>query len=162
MLNLYMSLMRIISNEFNKLLLYNNQYWKEKYINKINNKNNNINNNRGITYNFDKEKHNLMDLCLLSSFYMKGLPKDLLLEGINLIKNLENLYKERREISRGENYKEIKELIDRQEKQLDNIKKKLTYNQNNNNTFLGNSNSTSNIKNNLGFTYMTNYYNVIN
>ena len=158
MINYYMSLIRIITNEFDKLLLYNNQYWKEKYINKYNNKKNNNNynnNNKRMIYNFDKGKHNLMDLCLLSSFYLKGLPKDLLLEGINLVKNLENLYKDKE----GENNEEIKELINRQEKQLDNIKKKLSFNQNNNDTFLGNSNSVGNIKNNLGFTYVTNYYN---
>ena len=50
----------------------------------------------------------------------------------------------------------------RQEKQLDNIKRKLSftqYNQNNYDNYLRNSNSMSNFKNVLGLTYMTNYYN---
>ena len=95
----YFSLIKLISNEFDKLLLYNNNYWKEKYLNKYkNNENNNKSLNNSMELNFDKEKHNLMDLCLLSSSYLKGLPKDLILEGINLIKNLENLYKEKNKV----------------------------------------------------------------
>ena len=163
----YFSLIKLISNEFDKLLLYNNNYWKEKYLNKYkNNENNNKSLNNSMELNFDKEKHNLMDLCLLSSSYLKGLPKDLILEGINLIKNLENLYKEKNKVKDSNDIekKNIKELILSQEKQLDNIKRKLSYNQYNqinfnNHYYLSNSNSASNIKNILGLTYMTNYYN---
>ena len=162
----YFSLIKLISNEFDKLLLYNNNYWKEKYLNKYkNNENNNKSLNNSMELNFDKEKHNLMDLCLLSSSYLKGLPKDLILEGINLIKNLENLYKEKNKVKDSNDIekKNIKELIISQEKQLDNIKRKLSYNQYNqinfnNHYYLSNSNSASNIKNILGLTYMTNYY----
>ena len=162
----YFSLIKLISNEFDKLLLYNNNYWKEKYLNKYkNNENNNKSLNNSMELNFDKEKHNLMDLCLLSSSYLKGLPKDLILEGINLIKNLENLYKEKNKVKDSNDIekKNIKELILSQEKQLDNIKRKLSYNQYNqinfnNYHYLSNSNSASNIKNILGLTYMTNYY----
>ena len=128
----YFSLIKLISNEFDKLLLYNNNYWKEKYLNKYkNNENNNKSLNNSMELNFDKEKHNLMDLCLLSSSYLKGLSKDLILEGINLIKNLENLYKEKNKVkdSNDNEKKNIKELIISQEKQLDNIKRKLSYNQ---------------------------------
>ena len=163
MIEYYISLIRLISNEFDKLLLYNNNFWKEKYLNKYkNNDDNNI--NKSLEFNFDKEKHNLMDLCLLSSSYIKGLPKDLLLEGINLIKNLENLYREKNRIKdSNETEKDnINDLIVRQENQLDNIKRKLSfnqYNQNNYNIHLSNSNSARNIKNILGLTYMTNYYN---
>ena len=167
MIENYFSLIKLISNEFDKLLLYNNNYWKEKYLNKYkNNENNNKSLNNSMELNFDKEKHNLMDLCLLSSSYLKGLPKDLILEGINLIKNLENLYKEKNKVkdSNDNEKKNIKELIISQEKQLDNIKRKLSYNQYNqinfnNHYYLSNSNSASNIKNILGLTYMTNYYN---
>ena len=167
MIENYFSLIKLISNEFDKLLLYNNNYWKEKYLNKYkNNENNNKSLNNSMELNFDKEKHNLMDLCLLSSSYLKGLPKDLILEGINLIKNLENLYKEKNKVKDPNDIekKNIKELILSQEKQLDNIKRKLSYNQYNqinfnNHYYLSNSNSASNIKNILGLTYMTNYYN---
>ena len=167
MIENYFSLIKLISNEFDKLLLYNNNYWKEKYLNKYkNNENNNKSLNNSMELNFDKEKHNLMDLCLLSSSYLKGLPKDLTLEGINLIKNLENLYKEKNKVKDSNDIekKNIKELIISQEKQLDNIKRKLSYNQYNqinfnNYHYLSNSNSASNIKNILGLTYMTNYYN---
>ena len=167
MIEYYISLIRLISNEFDKLLLYNNNYWKEKYLKKFKNTDDNNNINKNIELNFNKEKHDLMDLCLLSSSFMKGLPKDLLLEGINLIKNLENLYKEKNRIKdSNETEKDnINDLIARQEKQLDNIKKKLSYNQfnqSNYNHYLSNSNSTGNIKNILGLTYMTNYYNNIN
>ena len=167
MIEYYISLIRLISNEFDKLLLYNNNYWKEKYLKKFKNTDENNNINKNMELNFNKEKHDLMDLCLLSSSYMKGFPKDLLLEGINLIKNLENLYKEKNRIKdSNETEKDnINDLIARQEKQLDNIKKKLSYNQfnqSNYNHYLSNSNSTSNIKNILGLTYMTNYYNNIN
>ena len=132
MIENYFSLIKLISNEFDKLLLYNNNYWKEKYLNKYkNNENNNKSLNNSMELNFDKEKHNLMDLCLLSSSYLKGLPKDLILEGINLIKNLENLYKEKNKVKDSNDIenKNIKELIISQEKQLDNIKRKLSYNQ---------------------------------
>jgi len=167
MIEYYISLIRLISNEFDKLLLYNNNYWKEKYLKKFKNTDDNNNINKNMELNFNKEKHDLMDLCLLSSSFMKGLPKDLLLEGINLIKNLENLYKEKNRIKdSNETEKDnINDLITRQEKQLDNIKKKLSYNQfnqSNYNHYLSNSNSTGNIKNILGLTYMTNYYNNIN
>jgi len=167
MIEYYISLIRLISNEFDKLLLYNNNYWKEKYLKKFRNTDNNNNINKNMELNFNKEKHDLMDLCLLSSSFMKGLPKGLLLEGINLIKNLENLYKEKNRIKdSNETEKDnIIDLIARQEKQLDNIKKKLSYNQfnqSNYNHYLSNSNSTGNIKNILGLTYMTNYYNNIN
>ena len=94
------------------------------------------------------------------------MPKDLILEGINLIKNLENLYKEKNKVKDPNDIekKNIKELILSQEKQLDNIKRKLSYNQYNqinfnNYHYLSNSNSASNIKNILGLTYMTNYFN---
>ena len=160
----YISLIKLISNEFDKLLLYNNNYWKEKYMNKYGIKDNNNNLNIKSDFIFDKIKHNLMDLCLLSSSYLKGSPKDLLLEGINLIKNLENLYKEKnRKKSNNDNYDDnINDLIMRQERQLENIKRKLTYNQynqSNNYHYFSNSNSSSNIKNALGLTYMTNYFN---
>jgi len=167
MIEYYISLIRLISNEFDKLLLYNNNYWKEKYLKKFKNTDDNNSINKNMELNFNKEKHDLMDLCLLSSSFMKGLPKDLLLEGINLIKNLENLYKEKNRIKdSNETEKDnINDLIARQEKQLDNIKKKISYNQfnqSNYNHYLSNSNSTGNIKNFLGLTYMTNYYNNIN
>ena len=165
MVEYYISLIKLISNEFDKLLLYNNNYWKEKYLNKYKSiDENNI--NKSLEFNFNKEKHHLMDLCLLSSSYIKGLPKDLLLEGINLIKNLENLYKEKNRIKNSNKTEKdnINDLIMRQEKQLDNIKRKLSnnlYNQSNSNSnhYLRNFNSASNIKNILGLTYMTNYYN---
>ena len=156
---LYLSLIRSLSNEFDKLLLYNNNFEREKYINKYKRSNNSI--NKSIEFNFDKQKYNLMDLCLLSSSYIKGYPKDLVLEGINLIKNLEILYKERNNIEDSDEAKKekINDLIMRQENQLDNIKRKLSYNQSNYNRYLSNSNSTSNIKNIFGLTYMTNYIN---
>jgi hypothetical protein len=165
MIENYIFLIKLITNEFDKLLLYNNNYWKEKYLNKYkNNNNDNKSLNNSMELNFDKEKHNLMDLCLLSSSYMKGLPKDLLLEGINLIKNLENLYKEKNKVKDSNDIEKrnINEFIISQEKQLENIKKKLSYNQYNQMNYNHNfsySNSTSNIKNILGLTYMTNYYN---
>ena len=167
MVEYYISLIRLISNEFDKLLLYNNNFWKEKYLKKFKNTDDNNNINKNIELHFNKQKHDLMDLCLLSSAFVKGLPKDLILEGINLIKNLENLYKEKNRIKdSNETEKDnINDLIMRQEKQLDNIKKKLSYNQfnqGNYNHYLSNSNSTSNIKNILGLTYMTKYYNNIN
>ena len=156
-----------ISNEFDKLLLYNNNFWKEKYLKKFKNTDDNNIINKNIELHFNKQKHDLMDLCLLSSAFLNGLPKDLILDGINLIKNLENLYKEKNRIKdSGQTEKDnINDLIMRQEKQLDNIKKKLSYNQfnqSNYNHYLSNSNSTNNIKNILGLTYMTNYYNNIN
>ena len=165
MIENYIFLIKLITNEFDKLLLYNNNYWKEKYLNKYKtNNNDNKSLNNSMELNFDKEKHNLMDLCLLSSSYMKGLPKDLLLEGINLIKNLENLYKEKNKVKDSNDIEKrnINEFIITQEKQLENIKKKLSYNQYNQMNYNHNfsySNSTSNIKNILGLTYMTNYYN---
>ena len=167
MIEYYISLIRLISNEFDKLLLYNNNFWKEKYLKKFKNTDDNNNINKNIELHFNKQKHDLMDLCLLSSAFLNGLPKDLILDGINLIKNLENLYKEKNRIKdSGQTEKDnINDLIMRQEKQLDNIKKKLSYNQfnqSNYNHYLSNSNSTNNIKNILGLTYMTNYYNNIN
>ena len=112
-------------------------------------------NNKNLEINFNKVKHNLMDLCILSSSYLKGSTKDFLLEGINLIRNLENLYKEKK-MKKGE------------EKQLDDVKRKLENNkyENLNNNYhlhyLGNSNNNNNIRNISGLTYMTNYYNNIN
>ena len=155
----YLSLVKLLTNEFDKLLLYNNNFWKEKYLNKYKESENNKNNI--IELNFDKVKHNLMDLCLLSTSFIKGTPKDLLLEGINLIKNLENLYKEKNRIKSHENndFEKINELIMKQENQLENIKRQLNYNQRNYGYFLSNCNSSDNIKNVLGLTYMTNYYN---
>ena len=164
MIDLYITSIKIILNEFDKLLLYHNNFNKEKHLNNYNN-NDNINFiNKNIEFSFDKEKHNLMDLCLLSTSYIKGVPKDLILEGINIIKNLGNLYKEKDRL-KDNNYvdkENINDLIMRQEKQLDNIKRKLSftqYNQNNYDNYLRNSNSMSNFKNVLGLTYMTNYYN---
>ena len=87
----YISLIKLISNEFDKILLYNNNFWKEKYLNKNIYIDNKDINNKNLEINFNKVKHNLMDLCILSSSYLKGSTKDFLLEGINLIRNLENL-----------------------------------------------------------------------
>ena len=92
----YISLIKLISNEFDKILLYNNNFWKEKYLNKNIYIDNKDINNKNLEINFNKVKHNLMDLCILSSSYLKGSNKDFLLEGINLIRNLENLYKEKK------------------------------------------------------------------
>ena len=159
----YISSIKLITNEFDKLLLYNNNFWKEKYLNKYKESENNKNNI--IELNFDKVKHNLMDLCLLSTSFIKGSPKDLLLEGINLIKNLENLYKEKNriKISHDNNgLEKISDLILKQENQLENIKRQLNYNQYNQRNYgyyLSNCNSSDNIKKVLGLTYMTNYYN---
>ena len=109
---------------------------------------------------FNKVKNNLMDLCLLSSSYLKDSTKDLFLEGINLIKNLDNLYKEKNMTKYQNN---LNELIMNEEKKLDNIKRKLAYNQydvNNNyhHLYHYNSNSVNDVKNVVGLTYMTNYY----
>ena len=111
-----------------------------------------------------------MDLCILSSSYLKGSTKDFLLEGINLIRNLENLYKEKK-MKKGINNistdNNLDDLIMREEKQLDDVKRKLENNkyENLNNKYhlhyLGNSNN-NNIRNISGLTYMTNYYNNIN
>ena len=91
---------------------------------------------------------------------MKDSTKDLLLEGINLIKNLDNLYKEKNMTKYQNN---LNELIMNEEKKLDNIKRKLAYNQydvNNNyhHLYHYNSNSVNDVNNVLGLTYMTNYY----
>ena len=109
---------------------------------------------------FNKVKNNLMDLCLLSSSYLKDSTKDLFLEGINLIKNLDNLHKEKNMTKYQNN---LNELIMNEEKKLDNIKRKLAYNQydvNNNyhHLYHYNSNSVNDVKNVVGLTYMTNYY----
>ena len=37
-------------------------------------------NNKNLEINLNKVKHNLMDLCILSSSYLKGSTKDFLLE----------------------------------------------------------------------------------
>ena len=166
----YISLIKLISNEFDKILLYNNNFWKEKYLNKNIYIDNNDINNKNLEINFNKVKHNLMDLCILSSSYLKGSTKDFLLEGINLIRNLENLYKEKK-MKKGINNistdNNLDDLIMREEKQLDDVKRKLENNkyENLNNKYhlhyLGNSNN-NNIRNISGLTYMTNYYNNIN
>ena len=121
-------------------------------------------NNKNLEINFNKVKHNLMDLCILST------TKDFLLEGINLIRNLESLYKEKK-MKKGINNistdNNLDDLIMREEKQLDDVKRKLENNkyENLNNKYhlhyLGNSNN-NNIRNISGLTYMTNYYNNIN
>lgn len=160
MIDNFISLINLISNEFDKLLLYNNNFWKEKYLNKYKTIDNNDIKDKKIQIYFDKVKNNLMDLCLLSSSYLKDSTKDLFLEGINLIKNLDNLYKEKNMTKYQNN---LNELIMNEEKKLDNIKKKLAYNQydvNNNyhHLYHYNSNSVNDVKNVLGLTYMTNYY----
>ena len=166
----YISLIKLISNEFDKILLYNNNFWKEKYLNKNIYIDNKDINNKNLEINFNKVKHNLMDLCILSSSYLKGSTKDFLLEGINLIRNLENLYKEKK-MKKGINNistdNNLDDLIMREENQLDDVKRKLENNkyENLNNKYhlhyLGNSNN-NNIRNISGLTYMTNYYNNIN
>ena len=167
----YISIIKLVSNEFDKLLLYNNNYWKEKYLNKNKTLDNKDIIDKNLEINFNKVKHNLMDLCILSSSYLNGSTKNLLLEGINLIRSLENLYKEKDRIKVINNIitdKNLDDLIIREENQLDNIKKKLENNRYDNsntnyhNHYLGNSNSVSNFKNFSGLTYMTNYYNNIN
>ena len=121
--------------------------------------------NKNIELNFDNTKHNLLDFCILSTSFIKGPPKDFILEGINLIKNLENLYKEKNRIKSSHDYtdlEKINELIKKQENQLESIKRKLNYNQyyqRDYGYYLSNCNSSDNIKNVLGLTYMTNYYN---
>ena len=160
MIDNFISLINLISNEFDKLLLYNNNFWKEKYLNKYKTIDNNDIKDKKIQIYFDKVKNNLMDLCLLSSSYLKDSTKDLFLEGINLIKNLDNLYKEKNMTKYQNN---LNELIMNEEKKLDNIKRKLAYNQydvNNNyhHLYHYNSNSVNDVKNVLGLTYMTNYY----
>ena len=160
MIDNFISLINLISNEFDILLLYNNNFWKEKYLNKYKTIDNNDIKDKKIQIYFDKVKNNLMDLCLLSSFYLKDSTKDLFLEGINLIKNLDNLYKEKNMTKYQNN---LNELIMNEEKKLDNIKRKLAYNQydvNNNyhHLYHYNSNSVNDVKNVLGLTYMTNYY----
>ena len=160
MIDNFISLINLISNEFDKLLLYNNNFWKEKYLNKYKTIDNNDIKDKKIQIYFDKVKNNLMDLCLLSSSYLKDSTKDLFLEGINLIKNLDNLYKEKNMTKYQNN---LNELIMNKEKKLDNIKRKLAYNQydvNNNyhHLYHYNSNSVNDVKNVLGLTYMTNYY----
>ena len=169
MIDNFISLINLISNEFVKLLLYNNNFWKEKYLNKYKTIDNNDIKDKKIQIYFDKVKNNLMDLCLLSivynfilydSSYLKDSTKDLFLEGINLIKNLDNLYKEKNMTKYQNN---LNELLMNEEKKLDDIKRKLAYNQydvNNNyhHLYHYNSNSVNDVKNVLGLTYMTNYY----
>ena len=160
MIDNFISLINLILNEFDKLLLYNNNFWKEKYLNKYKTIDNNDIKDKKIQIYFDKVKNNLMDLCLLSSSYLKDSTKDLFLEGINLIKNLDNLHKEKNMTKYQNN---LNELIMNEEKKLDNIKRKLAYNQydvNNNyhHLYHYNSNSVNDVKNVLGLTYMTNYY----
>ena len=77
MINNYISIINLISNEFDKLLLYNNNFWKEKYLNKYKSLDNKDIKSEKIEINFDKVKLNLMDFCLLSSSYLKGSTKDL-------------------------------------------------------------------------------------
>ena len=71
MIDNFISLINLISNEFDKLLLYNNNFWKEKYLNKYKTIDNNDIKDKKIQIYFDKVKNNLMDLCLLSSSYLK-------------------------------------------------------------------------------------------
>ena len=155
----YIDLTKLIINEFDKLLLYDNKWKEKKYLNKYKN-NDNFDNNNDINYkninsNFYKEKNNLMDLCLLCSSYLQGEPKELMLEGINIIQSLENLYKENNIINDKGNVIRVKDLIMKLEEQLEDVKRKLSHN--NNDYFFDYSNI--NINTNRGLTYMTNYNN---
>ena len=156
----YMELTKLITNEFDKLLLYINSLANEKYFNEYENEIEDININnyyKNIHLNFEKEKNNLIDLCLLSTKYIEGNPKDLILEGLNLIKSLGNLYEERTRLNDDENLNKNKMLLIGQEEQLENIKNKLAIDNNINNYYFD-YNRQDNYNKKFGLTYMTNYY----
>ena len=156
----YMELTKLITNEFDKLLLYINSLTNEKYFNDYENEIEDININnyyKNIHLNFEKEKNNLIDLCLLSTKYIEGNPKELILEGLNLIKILGNLYEERTRLNDNENLNNNKMLIIRQEEQLEDIKNKLAID-NNINKFYFDYNREDVGNKNFGLTYTTNYY----
>ena len=156
----YMELTKLITNEFDKLLLYINSLTNEKYFNEYENEIEDININnyyKNIHLNFEKEKNNLIDLCLLSTKYIEGNPKELILEGLNLIKILGNLYEERTRLNDNENNNNNKMLIIRQEEQLEDIKNKLAID-NNINKFYFDYNREDVGNKNFGLTYTTNYY----
>ena len=159
----YMDLSKLITNEFDKLLLYNNnQFEKTKYFNKYQYNNFDFDNSDDINYkninlNYNKERHNLMDFCLLCSSYLKGEPKELILEGINIIKSLVNLYDEKNRENDKNNINRIKDLIIKFEEQLENIKRKLCHNDNE--YFFDYSDKS--INKNKDLTYMINYNNDI-
>ena len=156
----YMELTKLITNEFDKLLLYINSLTNEKYFNEYENEIEDININnyyKNIHLNFEKEKNNLIDLCLLSTKYIEGNPKELILEGLNLIKILGNLYEERTRLNDNENLNNNKMLIIRQEEQLEDIKNKLAID-NNINKFYFDYNREDVGNKNFGLTYTTNYY----
>ena len=156
----YMELTKLITNEFDKLLLYINSLANEKYFNEYENDIEDININnyyKNIHLNFEKEKNNLIDLCLLSTKYIEGYPKELILEGLNIIKSLGNLYEERTRLNDNENLNNNKMLIIRQEEQLEDIKNKLAIDNNINNYYFD-YNRQNDSKKNFGLTYTTNYY----
>ena len=156
----YMELTKLITNEFDKLLLYISSLANEKYFNDYENEIEDININnyyKNIHLNFEKEKNNLIDLCLLSTKYIEGNPKELILEGLNLIKSLGNLYEERTRLNDDENLNKNNMLIIGQEEQLENIKNKLSIDNNTNNYYFD-YNSQDNNNKKYGLTYMTNYY----
>jgi hypothetical protein len=156
----YMELTKLITNEFDKLLLYISSLANKKYFNDYENEIEDININnyyKNIHRNFEKEKNNLIDLCLLSTKYIEGDPKELILEGLNLIKSLGNLYEERTRLNGNENLNKNKMLIMGQEEQLENIKNKLAIDNNINNYYFDYNIQDDNNKK-VGLTYMTNYY----
>ena len=157
----YMELTKLITNEFDKLLLYINSLANEKYFNEYENEIEDININnyyKNIHLNFEKGKNNLIDLCLLSTKYIEGNPKELILEGLNLIKSLGNLYEERTRLNDDESLNKNKMLIMRQEEQLENIKNQLSIDNNINNYYFDYNKQEGNNKK-FGLTYTTNYYN---
>ena len=159
----YMELTKLIANEFDKLLLYISSLAKEKYFNDYESEIEDININnyyKNIHLNFEKEKNNLIDLCLLSTKYIEGNPKELILEGLNLIKSLGNLYEERTRLNDDESLNKNNMLMIRQEEQLENIKNKLSINNNINsiNNYYFDYNRQDNNNKKFGLTYTTNYY----
>ena len=149
---IYMDIAKIISNEFIKLFLSYNK--EEKYFNKYENNIIDDINNNNYKLNFDKQKYNLIDLCELSTSYIKGKPKDLMIQALNLIKSLDNLYIEKCKMNNYQNNCNINDLIIMQEELLDNIKKKL---RNKDNIFFFDYNNIYQNKNILNRTYSTNY-----
>ena len=147
-----MDIAKIISNEFIKLFLSYNK--EEKYFNKYENNIIDDINNNNYKLNFDKQKYNLIDLCELSTSYIKGKPKDLMIQALNLIKSLDNLYIEKCKMNNYQNNCNINDLIIMQEELLDNIKKKL---RNKDNIFFFDYNNIYQNKNILNRTYSTNY-----
>ena len=165
----YMELAKLITNEFDKLLLYVNDLNQQKIFNKFENDNKNLHINKiydKINLIFDKERNNLVDLCLLSTQYISGKPRELILEGLNLIKSLGNLYEEKSMLNEDqkENIDRNKVLINRQEEQLEKVKKELNINDNNKyedyyfNYNANNNDINGNNNNNSGLTYATKYY----